>query len=617
MEDKFKILTFLIENPNLSQRKLSKKVGVSLGKINGILKECLEENLIFRDNTLKELKYIVTSNGEKELQENIRELKDTKLIINEEVYYHINEAVILAAGKRNDFNIPTGALKVGDYEVIRRTIDILKENGIEKIVIVTGYKEEYFKEILDKENTVVWVHNDKYKWTGTMHSLALANEYITDDFILVESDLVYESQAIKKLITYNSRDCLLITNESGSGDEAFVQLKDNYLLKMSKDIHQFNRTDGEMIGISKISLKLYNMMLKEFEKNINPYLNYEYMILDMARDYKVSCLKIDDLVWGEIDTIDQYNNVRSNLYYKIRRKELALELENIKKLAMRYLGIEYKDIEDVIPVGGMTNKNYKISIKDDEYILRVPGVGTENMISRRTEMLNSKLAADCGINVDILKFDENMGIKISKFLKGAETLNPRTAVKEENMILITNILKKLHNSQMKMENRFDVFEEIEKYERILNNYDIIFYDNYKVIRNKVMNLKKIIKEYSFKLVPSHNDTVPENFIKDSYGNLYLIDWEYSGLNDEMWDLAALSLECDFMEDDEELFLKLYFNGEIKKNNKIKLLINKISQDFLWSIWTLIKEAEGDDFGTYGVDRYNRAKKNLDVLESSL
>ena len=53
-----------------------------------------------------------------------------------------------------------------------------------------------------------------------------------------------------------------------------------------------------------------------------------------------------------------------------------------------------------------------------------------------------------------------------------------------------------------------------------------------------------MKEHGSVLVPSHNDTVPENFIKDINGRLYLIDWEYSGLNDEMWDLAAHSIECN-------------------------------------------------------------------------
>ncbi|MDB1921745.1 phosphotransferase [Clostridium tertium] len=615
MEYKFKVLGFLIENSTLSQRVLSKKVGVSLGKINNILKECLEEGLILKDYDSKVTKYTVTSKGEVVLRDTIKQLKDTKLMINEEMYYSVNEAVILAAGKREDFDVPTGTLKVGDIEVIQRSINILKENGINRIIIVTGYKGEYFKEILKNESNILLVNNDKYKWTGTMYSLALAKEYVSDDFILIESDLVYESQAIKKIIRNTNRDCLLITNESGSGDEAFVQLKDNYLFKMAKDIHQFNRTDGEMIGISKVSLKLYKMMLKEFENNINPYLNYEYMILDMARDYKVSCLKIDDLVWGEIDTINQYNKVKNNTYYRIKRKELEIEKDNIRNLVEKYFGIEYSKIEDVIPAGGMTNKNYKISIKGQEYILRIPGVGTENMITRSNEMINSKLAADMGLNVDIIKFDEKIGVKISKFIKGAETLTARTAKKEENILLVTDILRKLHNSEMEMKNRFDVFKEIDRYEEILKKYDIEFYNDYSDTRREVMMLDELLHKYSFRLVPSHNDTVPENFIKDEKGRLYLIDWEYSGLNDEMWDLAAYSLECGFSEDDDELLLRIYFKGKIEKNNKIKILINKILQDFLWSIWTLIKEAEGDNFGTYGIDRYNRAKRNINILYS--
>ncbi|MDM0999038.1 LPS biosynthesis choline kinase, partial [Clostridium perfringens] len=73
---------------------------------------------------------------------------------------------------------------------------------------------------------------------------------IDDDFILVENDLVFESRAVEQIIKNDNRDCVLITNESGSGDEAFVEIRDGYLFKMSKDVHQFNKIDGEMIGIS-------------------------------------------------------------------------------------------------------------------------------------------------------------------------------------------------------------------------------------------------------------------------------------------------------------------------------------------------------------------------------
>ena len=121
-----------------------------------------------------------------------------------------------------------------------------------------------------------------------------------------------------------------------------------------------------------------------------------------------------------------------------------------------------------------------------------------------------------------------------------------------------------------------------------------------------------MNELDVKLVPCHNDMVAENFIK-SGEKIYLIDWEYGGMNDPMWDLAAYSLENELSEDQEELFLKLYFKGNVEEKYKKRILINKIYQDFLWSTWTNIKEAKGDDFGTYGIDRYNRAKKNLKII----
>lgn len=82
------------------------------------------------------------------------------------------------------------------------------------------------------------------------------------------------------------------------------------------------------------------------------------------------------------------------------------------------------------------------------------------------------------------------------------------------------------------------------------------------------------------------------------------------------DLAALSLENEFSDDDIELMFRLYFKGkEPDTNTRKRLIMNMILQDALWSVWTLIKEAEGDDFGTYGIDRYNRAKKYLKKLET--
>jgi thiamine kinase-like enzyme len=99
--------------------------------------------------------------------------------------------------------------------------------------------------------------------------------------------------------------------------------------------------------------------------------------------------------------------------------------------------------------------------------------------------------------------------------------------------------------------------------------------------------------------------------------MYLIDWEYSGTNDPMFDLAALFLENEFAPEDEELFFHYYYGAEQQPNaSREKILIFKILQDYLWSIWTVLKESRGDDFGSYGIDRFTRAQRNIEVWKEN-
>ncbi len=615
LEDRLEVLKTLNDNFNINQRELAKRTNMSLGKINSVLKEFTEDGFIDRIENNRGILYKVTDKGMKFLEENLVSAKNTRLKLHEEEKKTVKQAVILAAGKADDFGKPVGMLDIQDFKLIDRTLGILKENGITKIVIVTGYKSEEYEEYFKNSKNVKLVKSDIYKWTGTMHSLSLAKEYVDDDFLLIENDLVFEKRAIKELVESPERDCILFTNESGSGDEAFVEIRDNHLFKMSKDIHQFNRIDGEMIGITKISYKLYQMMLEEFKGNVNPYLNYEYVLLDVARNYNIGFVKIDDLAWGDADTLKEYEKIKNHLYPTIRRRELSYEINSIKKIVCEALKVNENDVTEVTSAGGMTNKNYRICVRDTRYILRVAGTGTDRMINRNTEMFNSAIASEKGFNVEVPYFNLETGVKISKFIENAETLTHRSIKKEENLKQVTKILRDLHECKdFHMDNEFNMFRELEKYEEILKKDNGDFFEDYDEVRTKVMALEDELKRCGAVSVPSHNDLVSENFVKDTEGRIYLIDWEYSGTNDDMWDLAALSLENEFSEDDIELMFRLYFNGkEADENTRRRLLIHQICQDTLWAVWTLIKEAEGDDFGTYGIDRYNRAKEYLKKL----
>lgn len=607
----FQLLEAINKNANINQKKMAELCGISIGKVNYLIHDLTMENYIYSEKKGRNISYYLTQKGIDFLESGIEAFHDKKVNIHQESAREIKQAVILAAGQRKDFEKPAGLMPIEGTTLLKRNMDILQQHGIEHFVIVTGYQREAFHDVPEFSH-FQFVDNPKYKWTGSMSSLALAHEFISEDFLLIEDDILIEERAIREMLTHPQRDCVLIADESGSGDEAFVEIKNGYLHKISKDIHQFNHVDGEMIGVSKLSYEVFSKMVQEFkENNSNPYLNYEYLLLDVSRNYNIGYLKMHNLVWGEIDSQEHYDTVIKKTYPILQRKEAEFRDLQIKGYMMEALDINVEEIEDIQPFGGMTNKNFKVLAAGKEYVLRIPGNGTEQMINRKEEKVNAALASELGIDTPLVYFNDETGVKIAELIPNAETLTGKTAKRQDYMELTTGILRKLHQSDVKMANRFDVFEKINDYERLMEEANGQPYEGYEEVRAQVMNLKDIYEGMNVELTPCHNDLVPENFVKSGKDKIYLIDWEYSGMNDPMWDVAAHSLECDFSSEDEELFLSLYLNEDtVPIEIQQRVLMNKIYQDFLWSIWTIIKEAKGDDFGTYGIDRFNRARKNL-------
>lgn len=610
-QQEFQLLEAINKNANINQKRLAELCSISIGKVNYLINDLTLEDYIYSEKKGRNISYFLTKKGLDFLHSGIEAYNDKKVNIHQEPKKDIKQAVILAAGARKDFDKPAGLMDIGGTTLLKRNIDILQGHGINHIVIVTGYQREAFQEH-PEFTQLQYVHNPKYKWTGSMASLALAFDYINDDFLLVEDDILIEERAIKEILSQPQRDCILISNESGSGDESFVEIKNGYLHKISKDIHQFNRIDGEMIGISKLSYEVYSKMISDFRtKNNNPYLHYEYMLLDISRHYNIGYLKMHTLMWGEIDNWQHFTTVKEKTYPMLKRKEAEFLEGLIKGHIMDALNLDYEDIEGIQPFGGMTNKNYKVDIKGKEYVLRVPGAGTETMINRKEEKYNVSLVSQLGLDTELLYFNEETGVKIAELIPGAETLNSKICKRQDYMELITANFRKLHTSNLQMANHFDVFERMGYYEQLMKEVNGQPYEPYDEVKEQIQNLKEIYQAMNIQQTPCHIDPIPENMVMSKDGHLYFIDWEYSGMNDPMWDLAAHSLESGFSPEEEELLLMLYLKqDEVPVEIHQRVLMNKIFQDFLWSIWTVIKEAKGEDFGTYGIDRFNRCREHL-------
>ena len=198
----------------------------------------------------------------------------------------------------------------------------------------------------------------------------------------------------------------------------------------------------------------------------------------------------------------------------------------------------------------------------------------------------------------------------------AETLNSATIQRRENMDRIADIYKTIHGARIRLRNEFNIFKEIEKYCMLIEKAGAHMYEGWEVVHEQVMALENRLNKLGIVLKPCHNDAVPENFLKAKDGNIFLIDWEYSGMNDPMADLAALFLESSFTEENQDYLLSRYFGMSIPEKTGERILCYQVLWDYLWAQWTVIKEAKGDDFGTYGMDRYTRAIKNLKILNTN-
>ncbi|WP_454947510.1 choline/ethanolamine kinase family protein [Gemella sanguinis] len=284
--------------------------------------------------------------------------------------------------------------------------------------------------------------------------------------------------------------------------------------------------------------------------------------------------------------------------------------ELIKQKIEKLLSKE-EEIVSVERLGGMTNNNYLVETTNRKFIVKFFGKGTEKLINRIAEKNNLEKIQDLELDVENYIFDIKEGIKVNEYIKNAITFDAHY-IKTKNKE-VAEILQKVHGSGKELEGEFKIFDEIKKYEDLIQGE--IKYAYYDKIRDKVFGLQSHLEEIGIDRKSCHIDLVPENFIEDENGRVYLIDWEYSAMNDPMWDLAALFIESNYRKSEEGDFFKYYYS-EKTPVSIAKIMIYKILQDFLWSLWTIYKEEQGAEFGSYGQDRYNRCLKNLKEYKES-
>lgn len=286
--------------------------------------------------------------------------------------------------------------------------------------------------------------------------------------------------------------------------------------------------------------------------------------------------------------------------------EIALARETLKTIPL------LADYDGPVErLGGLTNLVFRIG----EYCLRIPGRGTEEYIDRANEMVATLAVANVGVSPQIAYADPKTGVFVSRFIDGATTMTPeRFRSRPGAAARAGKAFRRLHDSGAIFPARFELFAMIDSYLAILSTKDVALPPGYHDVLKAAEGVRAALSAHPLPNVACHCDPLCENFL-DTGDRMWIVDWEYSGMNDPMWDLGDLSVEGGFGPDEEEAMIRAYFGGEPAPAERGRIVIYKAMCDLLWTLWGLIQLANdnpADDFRAYADNRFARCRALMDT-----
>lgn len=549
----------------VSQRELAEQLSVSLGKVNQIISKLKQEKFIDENNniTLKTRNYFKK--------------------------HHPQNAVILAAGygmRMVPINTeePKGLLEVKGETLIERLIKQLHEVGVQDIKVVVGFMKEHYEFLIDKYN-VKLVVNSHYKDWNNIYSLFLVKDDISDTYVL-PCDVWFEKNPFS---TIEDESWYLFGEEQVPGS--------NWQVKNNEKV-RFNSSKGnKMIGLAYLNEMQGKNISKLLEKSIEEkqYASFWEDVLENKKNFLLKGKLISDNSHAEINSYEQLLDLDSG---STHLKNDAIEIiEDILK-------VNKKDIHNIHTLKkGMTNRSFIFTVNNKRYIMRIPGEGTDKLIDRKEEYNVYQRVKKEPYTETILYLNPDSGYKISEFLENTRNSDANNI---QDVKKSMSVLRKFHNQNYQVDHTFDLWKQIDFYESLRKTASA--YRDYEEIKDWVLKLKPFIEDNVTKWSLCHIDANYDNFLIDQNNNVFLIDWEYAGMQDPDLDIAMYAIYAGYTKEKIDQLINIYYENKVSENIRYKIYAYVAVGGLLWSNWCEYKQSLGLDFGEYSLAQYRYAKE---------
>jgi thiamine kinase-like enzyme len=255
--------------------------------------------------------------------------------------------------------------------------------------------------------------------------------------------------------------------------------------------------------------------------------------------------------------------------------------------------------------GGITNHNFVVGVDDHEYVVRIPGERTELLgIDRSNEAEAAERAAALGIGPPVLGELPTVGTMITELVDGHHL---DTDAFSTRLADVVELLRRFHLSGP-IAGSFPIHRVVEWHARDATLHGVIPPSGYDRLHQHSRRIEAAFATSPMATVPCHNDLLPGNVL---FGErVWLIDFEYAGMNDVFFDLGNLSVNCELSNEGDERLLRSYF-GTITRVSWARLQLMKVMSEFREGMWAVVQQAISTldtDFAAYADERLGSCER---------
>lgn len=526
----------------------------------------------------------------------------------------MKNAIILAAGKSNRFapftyEKPKGLFRVKGEILIERQIKQLRSAGVEDIYIVVGYmKEKFF--YLERKYDVRLVVNNEFGKKGNLYSLYVVRQHLSNSFICCADHYFVDNPFIEKNL--DNRSYRAVSYQTGKFREFGITYSDADVIT---NLTVGGKDSLAMVGHAYMNERFSQVFRALMEAEINDFgvasMFWEEFYarhMNQLTFYKKEFFP-DAIL--EFDSIEDLRAFDSEFL-------LNVDSEIITNICTT-LKCNPNSITDISVINaGLTNVSFAFECNGEKYVYRHPGGTAGNLIDRQAELFAQLAAKKIGIDKSVIHM-ELSGWKISHYVQNARNCDFEKS--DEQLAVAMEYLHRLHT--IKTDENIKIFDNVTEGKKLMNiasatkgNLKREFSELVEKVEKLYPLVKADAKRLGYGLVLCHNDTYEPNYLYDDKGEIYLIDWEYAGLNYAANDIGCILCRYDWTDEQIERYLKAYVGRTLTDDEYRYYMAFLPISAFYWFCWGLYKGSVGDDDSFFFLPSYRNLVRFIDcALES--